>query len=440
MEFMMKKIISLPVLLFLFTLSLFATDFSSSLKINGTLFGYNREDESVGLFSVKNENSLDFIALNFGITSDNAGGSFILPELSKIKDNNTEWNVWFKPIDILKIEAGTISNSLYKETTDNEEFSLIKYNDFGYSVSFAFNKFNISVALTPGNDQYWFYVDKSRKTKAGDEAYRKAYDDAYEYMYNYYYIKAYSENQGGSSTYPFSTGPQELIIEPSQGSSSYVVSPHSHSHTATINISEIIKQIDEKDSTAREKAHSQARSYAQKEAKGAKEKAIAETSITAFSGMNVFMSLKTSIGTFCGIFNAESNFYDFSFGAGYRKQFGPVALFADAAYYIVNRNPVKYSLDFDVIYNMDNINAQAYAIYSSGNEIGAIGKLTYRMGTTKLYLYAKDMDILNKNLAFTLKPGLIGSFGMLDFDLALDFYYEKDKFNILIPLIVTLQF
>lgn len=436
----MKKIISLPVLLFLFTLSLFATDFSSSLKINGTLFGYNREDESVGLFSVKNENSLDFIALNFGITSDNAGGSFILPELSKIKDNNTEWNVWFKPIDILKIEAGTISNSLYKETTDNEEFSLIKYNDFGYSVSFAFNKFNISVALTPGNDQYWFYVDKSRKTKAGDEAYRKAYDDAYEYMYNYYYIKAYSENQGGSSTYPFSTGPQELIIEPSQGSSSYVVSPHSHSHTATINISEIIKQIDEKDSTAREKAHSQARSYAQKEAKGAKEKAIAETSITAFSGMNVFMSLKTSIGTFCGIFNAESNFYDFSFGAGYRKQFGPVALFADAAYYIVNRNPVKYSLDFDVIYNMDNINAQAYAIYSSGNEIGAIGKLTYRMGTTKLYLYAKDMDILNKNLAFTLKPGLIGSFGMLDFDLALDFYYEKDKFNILIPLIVTLQF
>ena len=152
------------------------------------------------------------------------------------------------------------------------------------------------------------------------------------------------------------------------------------------------------------------------------------------------MSLKTSIGTFCGIFNAESNFYDFSFGAGYRKQFGPVALFADAAYYIVNRNPVKYSLDFDVIYNMDNINAQAYAIYSSGNEIGAIGKLTYRMGTTKLYLYAKDMDILNKNIAFTLKPGIIGSFGMLDFDLALDFYYEKDKFNILIPLIVTLQF
>ena len=62
------------------------------------------------------------------------------------------------------------------------------------------------------------------------------------------------------------------------------------------------------------------------------------------------------------------------------------------------------------------------------------------MGTTRFYLYAKDMDILNKNLAFTVKPGMTGSFGMLDFDLAVDFYYEKDKFNITVPLVITLQF
>lgn len=419
----MKKILSLFILSVL-SLSLFAIDFSSSLKINGTLFNYNNGDKSVGLFKVKNENPLDFISLDFGITSDNAGGYFVLPELSKILDSNTEWNVWFKPIEAIKIEAGTISNSLNLETIDDDELSLIKYKDFGYSVSFAYNKFNLSLALTPGNDQYWFYLDNSLKTKAGDKAYKKAYDEAYQYMYDQYYIAQYNA----------------LVDDGTIKTESASVSEYSTSHQHTIKIQNIIKALNENDSTAEEKAQYFARMYAQKEAEGAKAKAIAETKITAFAGMDVFMSLKTSIGTFCGIFNAESDFTDFSFGAGYKKQFGPYSIFADAAYYIVNKNPVKYSFDFDVVYNMDAINAQAYVVYSSGNELGAIAKITYRMGTTRFYLYAKDMDILNKNLAFTVKPGMTGSFGMLDFDLAVDFYYEKDKFNVTVPLIITLQF
>lgn len=419
----MKKILSLFILSVL-SLSLFAIDFSSSLKINGTLFNYNNGDKSVGLFKVKNENPLDFISLDFGITSDNAGGYFVLPDLSKILDSNTEWNVWFKPIEAIKIEAGTISNSLNLETIDDDELSLIKYKDFGYSVSFAYNKFNLSLALTPGNDQYWFYLDNSLKTKAGDKAYKKAYDEAYQYMYDQYYIAQYNALVGDGTI--------------TTGYTSVTTDNTSHQHT--INIQKIIKAINENDSKAEEKAQYFARMYAQDVANGAKETAIAETKITAFAGMDVFMSLKTSIGTFCGIFNAESDFTDFSFGAGYKKQFGPYSIFADAAYYIVNKNPVKYSFDFDVVYNMDAINAQAYVVYSSGNELGAIAKITYRMGTTRFYLYAKDMDILNKNLAFTVKPGMTGSFGMLDFDLAVDFYYEKDKFNVTVPLIITLQF
>lgn len=432
----MKKFFSLLILLFIST-SLFAVDFSSSLKINGTLFNYNNEDKSVGLFKVKNENALDFISLSFGITSDNAGGSFILPELSKIQGSNTEWNVWFKPIDALKIDAGTISNSLYKESLDSDELSLIKFNDFGYSVTFTYNKFNLSLALTPGNDQYWFYLDNSLKTKAGDKAYKKAYDEAYQYMYEEYYIRSY-ESLVADGT--ITTGGPDGTISNIHAGDTYNNSAASSSHKHTINIQDVIKKINENDSKAEEKAHNFARMYAQDVANGAKETAIAETKITAFAGMDVFMSLKTSIGTFCGIFNAESDFTDISFGAGYKKQFGPYSIFADAAYYIVNKNPVKYSFDFDVVYNMDAINAQAYAVYSSGNELGAIAKITYRMGTTRFYLYAKDMDILNKNLAFTVKPGMTGSFGMLDFDLAIDCYYEKNKFNITVPLVITLQF
>ena len=442
----MKKV-NLSLVLFCFCFSLHAVDFSSNLQLKGTLFNYDNETKSVGLFKIKNQNSMDLISLNLSLTSENAGGSFILPELTKIADNSTEWNVWFKPLDSLKISAGTVYNSLNKETNDEDELSLINYNDFGYSLTFTYNKFNLSVALTPGNDQYWFYSDYSLKTKAGEKAYKKAYDKAYQYMYDKIYVEKYAEYLSSSTDtqVTVSTGNTNIGLNGQlhDGTQYYYYTytlDNNGNHTHTVSINEIIEKINKQDAQASEKIQLEARKYAEKEAEAAKAKAITETKITAFSGLNVFMSLKTSLGTFCAIMNAESDFNNISVGAGFRKQFGGIAIFTDVAYYIVNKKLVKYSFDFDIIYVFDSINAQLYAVYSSGNEIGAIGKFSYNIGSSWIYLYLKDMDILNKDIQFSVKPGMKTSFGMLNFDFAVDFYFQKERFNISVPVSVGLQF
>ena len=142
----------------------------------------------------------------------------------------------------------------------------------------------------------------------------------------------------------------------------------------------------------------------------------------------------------------SENFKKTSIAAGYKNTFGDITMFADAAVYLKEKANA-FAVDADVVYAKDALNAQAYVKFDAPFEgmkketinVTTLAKVSYNLGSVTPYLYFKDANILASDFACTIKPGVTGSVGIMNYEVAAQFDIAK-KVNISVPVNFAVNF
>ena len=161
----MKKIVGLLAAAAVLATSVFAADVSAQVKINGSLFDYNgaavdkkdgKEAGSFSLLTAKGNNDWEEYA-KLAVSTDNAGAQVKFWANAKDDDLKIkEYQVWFKPIDMLKITAGHQDININKETIEYGGCINGFGTDFGYSINVAVDAFSLDVGFGTTKNGYFF--------------------------------------------------------------------------------------------------------------------------------------------------------------------------------------------------------------------------------------------------------------------------------------------
>ncbi len=150
----MKKIVGILAAAAVAT-SVFAADVSASTKIGGKLFDYSAE-KTLSLLT-ENNDSHDYANPNieFSVSDDKAGAKVRLTTDGKGKSEvkMTTQTIWFKPVDALKITAGTFDIALNKEQIDWTE-SVTGLGGNGFLATVDVNGFTLDVGFE-ANEKFW---------------------------------------------------------------------------------------------------------------------------------------------------------------------------------------------------------------------------------------------------------------------------------------------
>ena len=118
--------------------SVFAADVSAGVRLEGSLFNWDGSNASA--LTLKHNNQYYHAPISFSISDDKAGGQLKLTDLDdgnyvyadatknppvaeKAVANtgnvvSSAWQIWFKPVDVLKITVGCWANTLNQEKID----------------------------------------------------------------------------------------------------------------------------------------------------------------------------------------------------------------------------------------------------------------------------------------------------------------------------------
>ena len=116
----MKKIIGILAVAATFASSVFAADFAARAVMEGNIAGGGKDKVTIWSLSEKEQKDAD--ALVVSVNGDNAGAQFQMwykydaSGSAPLNIRNT--NIWFKPIDMLKVTVGDVSVGTYKEMID----------------------------------------------------------------------------------------------------------------------------------------------------------------------------------------------------------------------------------------------------------------------------------------------------------------------------------
>jgi len=150
----MKKIVGILTAAAVAT-SVFAADVSASTKIGGKLFEYNAK-KTLSLLT-ENNDSHDYANPNitFSVSDDKAGATVKLTTDGKGKSEvkMTTQTIWFKPVDALKITAGTFDIALNKEQIDWTE-SVTGLGGNGFLATVDVNGFTLDIGFE-ANEKFW---------------------------------------------------------------------------------------------------------------------------------------------------------------------------------------------------------------------------------------------------------------------------------------------
>ena len=378
--------------------SVFAADLTGGVRLAGDLFNYDGTAEAAKALKLDNQNRNWEVPLTLSVSSDNAGGTFKFWDNESSAFETGKWAIWFKPMDMLKVNLGTIDKSMNVETIDWGG-RLINYDSFGASVDVNVDAFSATLSFVTGNGNYWF-TDK----KAGWVA-----DKAKEFADT----SATAEIDAEYAAW--------LALNP----------------TATDK-----EKAEEKKSIT--------------EAIEAEKAALLAESAGAYVGeLNLYAQYAADFGTISAMFDFKNTFSNIAMGAGYKNTFGDLTVFADAAIYmdakykfnddgdaIVKDGFVNsIGVDADVTYAKDALNAQLYVQWKSAlkdmdkdvMDVLTIAKVSYALDAGTVFLYFKDADLLADDFACTIKPGFDGKVGIMDYEIAAQFDIAK-KVNISVPV------
>ena len=138
----MKKIVGILAAAAVLATSVFAADVSAGVRLEGSLFNWDGSNASA--LKLSHNNQYYHAPISFSISDDKAGGQLKLTDLDANngsmqadKDGNpyldsngnskygnvapvvsSAWQIWFKPVDVLKITVGCWANTLNQEKID----------------------------------------------------------------------------------------------------------------------------------------------------------------------------------------------------------------------------------------------------------------------------------------------------------------------------------
>jgi len=173
----MKKIVGLLTAAAVLATSVFAADVAAKVRVGGNIFNYttggslnakgelegapvNKDGDETGAFSIFNADTIshtyDAPFATLSTSTDEAGATVkFVGDENGVKVGDVQ--VWFKPIDVLKIQAGSHDLAMNKETIDwTEHHSKQAYGTYGYSLGFAQDAISANVCFGTG-DNGWFF-------------------------------------------------------------------------------------------------------------------------------------------------------------------------------------------------------------------------------------------------------------------------------------------
>ena len=160
----MKKIITGIAALAMLT-SVFAVDFTAGFQLKGDVLSYDGNSKNIDVFKLSHENTKDDKPFIFSVSSEKAGGTL------KFYDDATGdivanyWNIWFKPLDMLKVDLGNHDTKLNCESITWWRGKVLATSDWGIKATFNFDALSISAMLNAANGTYW-----ASKPNGGDLA------------------------------------------------------------------------------------------------------------------------------------------------------------------------------------------------------------------------------------------------------------------------------
>ena len=166
----MKKIVGILAAAAVLATSVFAADVSAKVKLDGKLINYDGTKEKDGFSAIMSQHNTDESwnpVINMSVSGDNYGASVGIYvgawDATKMGGWNhgyglgaREWNIWFKPIDVLKIQVGRINESANQESIDYDTRLWNYDTDWGYKLDFNFSGFEFNVGFHQGQGEYWF--------------------------------------------------------------------------------------------------------------------------------------------------------------------------------------------------------------------------------------------------------------------------------------------
>ena len=151
----MKKIVGILAAAAVLATSVFAADVSAKVKLTGSLLDVGIPTTSgsatFSAFGLNPHRSHDWepdLALSY--SEDKVGAEIAFKTLNEWGsgegETSTNWKIWIKPIDVLKINFGRIGDSLNTESIDHSN-RIYNYDEWGYRMEFASNGFTLAAAL-----------------------------------------------------------------------------------------------------------------------------------------------------------------------------------------------------------------------------------------------------------------------------------------------------
>ena len=195
----MKKIVGLLTAAAVLATSVFAADVAAKVRVGGNIFNYttggdlndkgelkgapvNKDGDEAGAFSIFNADTIshtyDAPFATLSTSTDEAGATVkFVGDENGVKVGDVQ--VWFKPIDVLKIQAGSHDLAMNKETIDwTEHHSKQAYGTYGYSLGFAKDAISANVCFGTG-DNGWFFQDAIAKYETDAEPATSYINDLY---------------------------------------------------------------------------------------------------------------------------------------------------------------------------------------------------------------------------------------------------------------------
>jgi hypothetical protein len=375
----MKKIVGI-LLAGAMVFSAFAADLTGGVRLAGELFNYNGTSEEVKALMLKNENQFWHAPLTLSISSDRAGGTFKMCDADSDTMKSGKWAIWFKPMDMLKVNLGTIDKSMNTESITYGN-RVLNYDSFGASLDVNVDAFSATLAVVPGKGEFWFGNTKAAAEKAAKKAYDEAYDD---------YIKGLG-----------------------------------YGHKVTDAEKEAAKAAGEVAAAA-------------ERAKDGYKNSFAELNLYAqyaadFGTISAMLDFSENFDKISIAAGYKNTFGDITMFAD-----AAVELVKNANSFAVDAD-VVYAKDALNAQAYVKFTAPFKGIAKDTIGLVTLAKVSYNMGAFTPYLQFEDSNVMAEDFACKIKPGVTGSVGIMNYEVAVQFDIA-DKVNVAVPVNFAVNF
>ena len=181
----MKKIVGILAVAAMAT-SMFAADFSAGARLSGEVFKYDGNSEGVTALSIKGDNNPWNKPFALSVSSDVAGATWKFTDNVKVatdakvdekgnvkvdtKDHvlaTSNYQIWFKPVDMLTVKLGNIAESMNTESIDWGG-RVLNYDSFGYEFVVNTNGITFALSLVPGEGNSLIKKAKGADVEVGE--------------------------------------------------------------------------------------------------------------------------------------------------------------------------------------------------------------------------------------------------------------------------------